>query len=572
MKKEMVLIGFVTLCMAGAAIAAEDTFVPLGATWKYLDNGSDQGTAWIAPGFDDSSWSSGPAQLGYGDGDENTVVSFGGVNNAKYTTTYFRHTFNVPNAVGYTVLRLRVQRDDGVIVYLNGNEVFRSNLIGDPVRFDTFAQNASDDGRTLLDGSANPAFLVSGDNVLAVEIHQDSLGSSDISFDLEMIGSTDNSAPSVSLLSPQDNSFFIAPADIQLRAAASDPDGNLTLVEFFSGTARLGDDSTAPYDFQWSAVPVGIYQIYAVATDALNLRATSSVANITVASSTPPMVTSQSPTPGGVSSLTQLTVNFSEPVSGVDAADLLVNGRPATAVTGSGASYTFAFTQPQDGIVFVAWDARHGIVDTENPPRTFDEYEGGATWQYSLADSVAPSAQVNPAPGSTVRALDRITVQFSEPVNGVDAADLRINNVPAASVSGHSAGPYEFAFSQPVNGAVNVSWAAGASIRDFSGAGNVFAGGSWSYTLNTAAVFRGQVVINEIMYHPASQSDDEEWVELHNRGTNTVNLTGWQLSRGADFIFPSINLPAGGYLVVAANVATFNAAYPGVPNVVGGWR
>ena len=71
------------------------TIVPAGSTWKYLDNGSNQGTAWRAAGFNDSSWSSGPAELGYGDGDENTVVGFGPDSSNKYRTTYFRKTFNV---------------------------------------------------------------------------------------------------------------------------------------------------------------------------------------------------------------------------------------------------------------------------------------------------------------------------------------------------------------------------------------------------------------------------------------------------------------------------------------------
>src|SRR6185503_1333813 len=48
-----------------------------GAVWKYLDNGTDQGTNWIRPNFDDSAWPSGPAELGYGDGDEATLVGFG---------------------------------------------------------------------------------------------------------------------------------------------------------------------------------------------------------------------------------------------------------------------------------------------------------------------------------------------------------------------------------------------------------------------------------------------------------------------------------------------------------------
>ena len=63
---------------------------PAGAVWRYLDDGSDQGTNWSSRTFDDSGWASGPAQLGYGDGDENTVVE-DGPNNDRYVTTYFRH-------------------------------------------------------------------------------------------------------------------------------------------------------------------------------------------------------------------------------------------------------------------------------------------------------------------------------------------------------------------------------------------------------------------------------------------------------------------------------------------------
>src|SRR5262249_8738343 len=58
---------------APVLIAVAMTLVQSNSVWKYLDNGSDQGTNWAASGFNDSSWSSGPAELGYGDGDEATV-------------------------------------------------------------------------------------------------------------------------------------------------------------------------------------------------------------------------------------------------------------------------------------------------------------------------------------------------------------------------------------------------------------------------------------------------------------------------------------------------------------------
>jgi len=72
---------------------ADSTFVKFGAYWKYLDNGSDQGTAWQAPAFNDASWAGGPAQLGYGDGSERTVVGYGPSAAHKYITTYFRRAF-----------------------------------------------------------------------------------------------------------------------------------------------------------------------------------------------------------------------------------------------------------------------------------------------------------------------------------------------------------------------------------------------------------------------------------------------------------------------------------------------
>ena len=81
----------------------------------------------------------------------------------------------------------------------------------------------------------------------------------------------------------------------------------------------------------------------------------------------------------------------------------------------------------------------------------------------------------------------------------------------------------------------------------------------------------GEVVINELMYHPFSELPAEEFVELLNLGAQPVDLTGWRITNGVQFTFPAVVLPAGGYLVVAANAASFQAKYPGVTNYVAGW-
>jgi hypothetical protein len=86
--------------------APPTTLVAMGSQWSYLDDGTDQGTAWTEMNFDDSGWSSGLAELGYGDGDEATEIDFGGDIDAKITTTYFRHSFSVVDPTKFAVLEL----------------------------------------------------------------------------------------------------------------------------------------------------------------------------------------------------------------------------------------------------------------------------------------------------------------------------------------------------------------------------------------------------------------------------------------------------------------------------------
>ena len=172
--------------------------ITLHSVWSYLDNGTDQGTAWRELNFDDSSWGYGQGQLGYGDGDEWTVVSYGPDPNNKYPTTYFRHafTFDGPAVSNLTV---RLLRDDGAVVYLNGSEVFRSNMPDIPITYRTFslATISGDEENQFITALIDPTSLRVGTNVIAVEIHQANLTSSDISFELELTGGLPIGAPVV---------------------------------------------------------------------------------------------------------------------------------------------------------------------------------------------------------------------------------------------------------------------------------------------------------------------------------------------------------------------------------------
>ncbi|MGE0822341.1 MAG: Ig-like domain-containing protein [Candidatus Binatia bacterium] len=128
--------------------------------------------------------------MGYGDGDEATVVSYGPNSSDKYITTYFRHAFTVPDPSLYVSLRLRLQRDDGAVVYLNGAEVRRDIMPSGSISSTTLASFALGDPEedTFYETPLSSSNLVAGVNVLAVEIHQANVSSSDISFALELIG------------------------------------------------------------------------------------------------------------------------------------------------------------------------------------------------------------------------------------------------------------------------------------------------------------------------------------------------------------------------------------------------
>jgi hypothetical protein len=176
------------------SFAVAQMFFPTGSVWKYLDDGSDQVAAWISPGFNDNAWKSGPGELGYGDKDEatrledNGTAGFNARDREHYITAYFRRAFVVTNAASYAHLLMNVKRDDGAVVYLNGREAARFNMNSGTVNFTTLARNAGDDGKAFVRAQVPASFLVEGTNVVAVEIHQASVDSTDISFEMDLSG------------------------------------------------------------------------------------------------------------------------------------------------------------------------------------------------------------------------------------------------------------------------------------------------------------------------------------------------------------------------------------------------
>jgi hypothetical protein len=171
-----------------------------GSTWRYYDAiptgdpnypTDGEGDAWYQVTFDDSGWSSGEGQFGYGEGDENVVIDNGqGGGNCTGSSpcriTYlFRTTFDLTEIPDELIAE--ILRDDAVKLYLNDVEVLLDN-ISNPVDAATLADStvSGPDEDTFFTFALDPADLVEGTNTLAVEVHSRRTNSSDISFDMSL--------------------------------------------------------------------------------------------------------------------------------------------------------------------------------------------------------------------------------------------------------------------------------------------------------------------------------------------------------------------------------------------------
>ena len=170
------------------------TLISTGSVWRFFDKTNDLGTSWRSNSFNDTTWSSGPARLGFGGDGEITKVA-----SNKQWTTYFRRTFYLTDRTLITALGARLTRDDGVVLYLNGAEVWRDNMPAGIPSFLTLASTtiSGADETNWLTNSLSPSALVTGWNTLAAEVHQSTNSSSDIGFDFELTGVARLPAPPV---------------------------------------------------------------------------------------------------------------------------------------------------------------------------------------------------------------------------------------------------------------------------------------------------------------------------------------------------------------------------------------
>ena len=187
--------GYVFKGWMGSGSQSMSSVFPSNTSWKYYDKGSLDGKTWYYKSFDDSSWSQGDAALGYATGstwtDYTTPLDYND-NGSKRTTFYFRKSFTLsqkPSTLDEFQLSFSV--DDGCVVYVNGTEAGRFNMPSGTPTSSTYASTYGDQFSYPQTMSLASSLFVKGNNVIAVEVHNNDSKSSDIHWEAELLKTAD---------------------------------------------------------------------------------------------------------------------------------------------------------------------------------------------------------------------------------------------------------------------------------------------------------------------------------------------------------------------------------------------
>jgi chitodextrinase len=405
------------------SLAASTTVNPwlvnFGQSWKYRNDGVNQGTGWVAPGFDDSAWSAGPSELGYGDGDEATTI--GPAVAPTPITAYFRSTFTVADPGTVTALSMDVVRDDGFVVYVNGVEVGRQNMPAGTITYSTRPSSGialRSDETTPVTLSVPPSALQAGTNSIAVEMHQANSSSNDLSFNLRL-KATYGVAPVVTLTTPAEGAALNTPATT-IAGLCTASAGTVTVNVDGTASSILTTPCVAN---EWTvSAPLADGTYTAVASQTDGITGSSPVRTFSVDTAAP-VVTVDSPTDGAL--LGTATPTISGTCSTAD-------GTVTIDVTGAGTAQTTTactagtFSTPSSPLGTGAYSVsarqtdtagntgtsvpRGFTVDVSAPVTTDDAAATGSAWR-----NTAATVTLTPTDAGTGVAATYYTVDGSTP-------------------------------------------------------------------------------------------------------------------------------------------------------------
>lgn len=182
------------MVFACSALFGQGYMLTDGTGYRYSVGAADVPAEWKSAEFDDSQWLLGRKTIGFGDDDDTTVIE-------QFTSVFLRFPFQVNSLDSVREAVIAADYDDGFVAYINGHEVLRKFMgaEGSPVTYSQLAdrsRNAVSDEYNMnrygyyLDTALLRSSLRVGSNVLAVEVHNDSIAGSDLSFSCQMYNRT----------------------------------------------------------------------------------------------------------------------------------------------------------------------------------------------------------------------------------------------------------------------------------------------------------------------------------------------------------------------------------------------
>ncbi|MFN0067929.1 MAG: lamin tail domain-containing protein, partial [Limisphaerales bacterium] len=391
------------LALASASAA---TLLETNTTWRFFrgrtEASAPDAAAWRARGFADATWEQGPAPFFYGEPLEPLNGTLIGDMAGQYSTLFLRARFNVGNPGLVRTLQLRAVCDDGFAAWINGVRVAGLNAPAEPLTRQSLATaNVAEPVAFATYDLPDPAaYLVAGENVLAVQVFNNTLTSSDLVFDAVL------EAEEVASASPAIASVTPAPGIVaqlnQVTVTFSEPVQGMQASDFLINGASAWSvtGGGASYTFTFPRPPYGtvlaswspLHTITDLESPPRRFELSSPGASwqYELADPAGPAVAVRQPPAGATArALRAVAVTFDKPVLGVDAGDLQVNGVAATNVTGYGnGPFTFEFPPVAAGAAEVSWTPGHGIESDAVEPRPFS----GENWSYAVNAAFQPPA------------------------------------------------------------------------------------------------------------------------------------------------------------------------------------
>jgi len=567
--------------------------VAVDATWAYDQSGADLGTAWREVGYDDSAWATDQGVLGHESSalpePIRTELSLGPI------TYYFRTHFTLGADPGDVGLLAELLVDDGAIVYLNGHEVLRVGMPSGPVDASTLANrtvtNATFEGPFDLPTD----YLVSGDNLLAVEVHQVNSTSSDVVFALRL-------AATVSTTDPGAASALAVLDGLRVTELMYHPeeDPDLEFIEL----KNVGGDLTGVrleggVEFTFPAMTLAPGEYVVVVRDLAEFQARYG-SDVSVAGEYTGKLSD-----GGEKLIVR-------PAAPYDAAALRFHYNdkwyPETDGDGYALVIRDAAAQPKmwdrpegwmaggvaggtPGAPDASWVASvviNEVLSHTDPPLSDSIELHNATGEpvaiggWFLSDSAADYEKFRVPDGTFIPAGGYVVF---------DEGDFNCSGDPAKDFALDGAHGDELWLTTPDGQVVDhVAFGAARNGESFGrwpdGSGALYPMGSLTLGEANSGPRVGPLVISELMYHPPDPGpgvdpDDLEFIEVYNPTSQAVDLTHWQIAGGVDFAFADgTTIAAYSSLVVvsfdpadpanADKLADFQAIY-GAVEVVGGY-